>query len=452
MASVDGLVSGLNTSDIIKQLMQLERQPQVRLQTKQASVESAISALRNLNTKFMAIKTAAEKMTVGTGWQLATATTTDATRVSATAVAGAPQGSMTFTVDRLAAASAYLTSGHVTDRTAPGSVATANSSIWITKGAAGTPVEVPTGDGSLNAVVSAINKSGAGVSASVIQLTSGEYKLQLASTTTGADTAIKVEETVGGPAALTSMGTMDLKVPGQDAQLTVLGQVVTRASNTVSDLLQGVTLTLAKADPATEVTVAVKSDTEALASQVQGLVDAVNAARSDIKALTTYNLETKAKGKLYGDHAVRSLNDRLGTAVVGDGTTSAGIAGVSVARDGTVTFDKTKFLKALADDPVSVEKTLGAGGVAGRLQALADGVSRSKTAEGGPGLIAGSISSREGQVTSLRANIKSWDNRLELRERTLMRQYAALETALGASQQQGQWLAGQIAGLPSWGG
>ena len=44
MASVDGLVSGLDTTTIISQLMQLERQPQSRLKTKQATVESAIGA------------------------------------------------------------------------------------------------------------------------------------------------------------------------------------------------------------------------------------------------------------------------------------------------------------------------------------------------------------------------------------------------------------------------
>ena len=43
MASVDGLASGLNTTDIINQLMQLERQPQIRLQNRQQASESAIT-------------------------------------------------------------------------------------------------------------------------------------------------------------------------------------------------------------------------------------------------------------------------------------------------------------------------------------------------------------------------------------------------------------------------
>ena len=201
-----------------------------------------------------------------------------------------------------------------------------------------------------------------------------------------------------------------------------------------------------------------------MAAQVTALVETINAARGDIRALTSYNLETKSKGKLYGDATVRGLRDRLAAAVVGNGTSSAGLAGVSVTRDGTVTFDKAKFLKALADDPVKVEQALGGtvtattadgrtvqNGLAARIAAVAEGASRGAASVDGPGLLQSSITSRERQVSSLRQNISDWDERLKLRQTTLQRQYAALETALGASQRQGQWLAGQIAGLPGWG-
>jgi flagellar hook-associated protein 2 len=456
MASIDGLISGLNTSTIIKQLMQLERQPQVRLQAKQTTVESAISALRDLNTKFLSIKTAAAKLSTSAGWQLATATSSDTSRVAVSATAGAPQGSLSFHVQQLAAASTYLSAGSVASTADV--VTTADSKLTITKGAGGTPVEIDTGDGSLGAVVKAINGSGAGVTATAIQLTTGEYRLQLSSTTTGADTGITIKDAGGGDPFATTLGNLDVLVAGANAQLDVGGNLVERSTNTINDLLSGVTLTVAKADKRNAdgtfadppVTIEVKGDSQAMAAQVAALVDAVNLARSDIKAATHYNLETKNKGKLYGDATIRALRDQLGSAVVGDGSSSAGLAGVSVSRDGTVVFDKEKFLKALADDPAAVENSLGASGLAGRLDAIATRASSSKTSAEGPGLIANAITSRESQVASLKTNISSWDNRLELRERTLQRQYAALEKALGASQSQGQWLAGQIAGLPRW--
>jgi flagellar hook-associated protein 2 len=455
MASVDGLISGLNTTDIIRQLMQLERQPQVRLQTKKATVESAIGALRNLNTKFLAITTAAAKMTEPQGWTLATAASSDPAKVSVTATAAASPGSLSFNVKQLASAASYLSSGSVASTST--AVAEANSTLYLTK-ADGTTTEIATGDGSLAAVMKAVNASGAGVSATAVQLTPGEYSLKLESTTTGAKTGFTVGLTPGADDAFTAtLGTMNALVEPKDAELMVGGSLVTRSSNTISDLLSGVTLTLAKADTLNAdgtfveapTTIDVKADTEKVAAQVAALVEAVNVASADIKAVTGYNVEAGNKGKLYGDAGVRGLRDRLTGSITGTGTA---VAGVSIDRNGVVTFDKEKFLEALDADPAAVQAALGNDGLAGRLHAVADGASRSKTAAEGPGLIANSITSRERQVTSLKSNISSWDNRLELRERTLQRQYAALEKALGASQSQGQWLAGQIAGLPSWGG
>ncbi len=457
MASVDGLISGLNTSDIIKQLMQLERQPQVRLKTKQASVESSIGALRNLNTKFLAITSAAAKLTDPKGWQLATATSSDPAKVAVTATAGAAQGSLSFNVKQLAAAGSYLSEKAVSSLTDPTvTVTAANSTIYLKKGD-GADVAIATGDGTLGAVMKAINDAGAGVSATAVQVTAGQYSLKLESTTTGLNTGITVGLSPGANDAFTAaLGTMKTLVPPANAELSINGTLVTRASNTISDLMTGVTLTISKADTLqadgvtfveAPTTIDVKADRDGVAAQVAALVDAVNAANSDIKAVTGYNVETGNKGKLYGDAGVRGLRDRLTGGVTGTGTA---VAGVSLDRNGVMSFDKDKFLKALDADPAAVQTALGADGLAGRMHAIADAASRSKTDADGPGLIASSITSRESQVRSLKSNISSWDSRLELRERSLQRQYAALEKALGASQSQGQWLAGQIAGLPSW--
>ncbi len=458
MASVDGLISGLNTSDIISQLMQLERQPQARLQTKQSNVESGISALRGLNTKFLAVATAADKLRTDKGWQLTTATSSDAARVTVASTAGAAQGQLSFNVAKLATASSSRSTGAWADATS--AVLAPGTKIFLAKGG-GAATEVDVGDGSLSAIAAAINRSAAGVGATVVRLGDGQVKLSLQSSSTGGSKAITVRDSATGgvdPFASTALGAVATVSAGQDAELEVFGQVVTRSSNTISDLLPGVTLTLAKADTRNAdgtwaqppATIDVKSDPEGLATQVAGLVEAINAAKSEVGRLTSYDLETKRKGQLYGANDVRSLRDRLSSAVIGDGSVSAGVSGVSVARDGTVSFDRTKFLAAVAKDPAGVQQTLGKDGLAGRLYDLGDGASRSKTAEAGPGLIASAVSSREAQVLDLKTNISSWDARLSLREKSLKRQYAGLETALGAAKTQGDWLSGQLAGLPKW--
>ena len=478
MPAIDGLSSGLDTTSIINQLMALERVPQQRLQTKQTAAESSITSLRTLNTKYLALLSAADKLgarlpgaTVPTPpppseWLLTSASSSDSTRVAATATAGAPAGGLVFNVKQLATAGSALSgtlagSGAVLAETGGVPVTT----LTLQKGSDATKaVTISTAGGTLAETVAAINAAKAGVTASMVQktpavgATPAEYLLQLTSTTTGADSAVSLK------AGTTELMTTTI-VPARDAQIDIGGgTLVSRASNTMSDVLEGVTLTLSKADtprvdgngvPFTPpqyaeppTTVTVKKDVDGIAARVQALVDAANAARTEAKSLTAMDPTTKAKGRLYGDSSVRSLVDQVSSAVSG-GTSGPAVAGVTIARDGTISFDKAKFLTALAADPAKVEAALGKDGLAGRLHRLADSASRSESAVGGPGLITTAIKGRESQIETLKDGIQSWDARLAMKQKTLERQYTALETALSKAKSQGQWLAGQLANLPS---
>ncbi len=470
MASIDGLSSGLDTTNIIKQLMQLERQPQARLQTRQSTAESSILALRTLNSKFLAIGTAtaafgaqlpsATAPAGTTDFELTKATSSDAARASVAAVPGAAAGSLRFNVEQLAQASSYVVDGTFAGQTAK--VSTAGNDFVLIKGEGGDSIHISTAGGTLAETVAAINRSGAGVAATTVQVRPGEYQLQLTSTTTGADTAIELFDANGDPLSLTRTQ------EGKNARIVLAGGIeVERPINTLSDVLDGVTLTLAKADtiltprqdgpPPVAATfveaplsVTVAKDTDGIVAKVQALVDAINAARTEAKSLTAFDPATKAKGRLHGDSAVRSLVDRVRTTVSGD-TDGPALAGITVTRDGTVELDKTKLIAALEKDPVAVEAALGRDGLAGRLHELADSVTRGTGAADGPGLLTNAITSRERQVERFQDDIAQWDVRLALKEKTLQRTYTALETALGRARSQGQWLAGQLASLPGSG-
>jgi flagellar hook-associated protein 2 len=450
MAAVDGLVSGLNTADIIGQLMQLERQPQNRLRTQSNVAQRTIDAYRGVNALFLQVKTAAEALTSGTAWSLSKVTSSAPTSVTSAAAAGAAAGRLTFTVDRLAAGGVSASAGTVTGTSTV--VATPGSTIRLTKGASSTTV--PVGDGTLSGVVKAINAAGAGVTATAVEVSPGQHKLQLSSTTTGATTSLSLDDGSGGnPFAASTLGAVQQVAAGQDALLQVGGAggyTVTRASNTISDLMPGVTLTLTKADPLAPVTVEVAADPAATADAVSKLVDAVNAALADIRKHTAYDAATKRSALLTGDGLLRGLQQRLAGAA-----STGGVAGVSVTREGTLTFDRTRFLAQLERDPVATRSALGgttaAPGVAERLRAVADQATRSAAAAGGAGLLTSAIKSHEDEIRGLSSSIASWDARLTLREAKLKKQFGALEVALGKTQQQGQWLAGQIAGLPRMG-
>ena len=101
--SVSGLVSGLDTTSIISQLMQLESQPQQALKTKQTATQNLITALQSLNTKVSSLGDAATRGAKASSWQALTASSSDSS-VTATASSTGQPTSLTFRVDQTAQA------------------------------------------------------------------------------------------------------------------------------------------------------------------------------------------------------------------------------------------------------------------------------------------------------------------------------------------------------------
>lgn len=455
--AVDGLISGLQTSDLISKMMDIERAPQQLLQQQQTVLQKAISAFQSLNTKFSSLAAAAaaitgDSLSPNTSWKAVTATSSDPTRVAVSAQPGAAAASLTFTVNRLASAATTFSSGTTAATT---NVVTSATSLTLTKNGTSTTVSLTTG--TLDDVVKAVNGANAGVTAAAVQVSPGAYKLQLTSTTTGAGDGkgITLTDSAGAaPFTGSSLGALSVNA-GTDSQIYVgpagSGYTVSRPSNTISDLIPGATLTLLKADPATSTTVTLAADPNAAADAVSKMVDAVNSIFGQIKLDASYNQTTKVAGAFTGDPLTRTLQQQLASAatnsVAGNALGSPGLAGVSISRDGTLTFDKQKFLAAYAKDPASVQAVLGAGttaspGVAGRLAAIAKSATDITT-----GSVTLAIRNRQNQVSDLGKQIDAWDTRLALKQKTLQSQFTAMETALGNMKSQSNWLAGQIAGL-----
>src|SRR5258708_13935069 len=96
--SVDGLISGLNTSDIISKLMQIERQPQDALKRQLATLNSRITAYQSINTKVSSLNDAANALSTATGGSVWAATSTVPTAATASPTSPAVGGSLTFTI------------------------------------------------------------------------------------------------------------------------------------------------------------------------------------------------------------------------------------------------------------------------------------------------------------------------------------------------------------------
>jgi len=109
MSSVDGLVTGLNTTSIISQLMDVERIPQNQLKVKQATAKAEGSVLSGIRSRYDAVKTAAQKLKTSADWgKLSATSTSDLVAVSADT--GSLTGAVSFTVtQRASAKSVYST-------------------------------------------------------------------------------------------------------------------------------------------------------------------------------------------------------------------------------------------------------------------------------------------------------------------------------------------------------
>ena len=452
MSSVDGLVSGMNTTDIIRQLMQLERQPVVRLQSAKATADKAITALQGLNTRFAALVDLAKKLNTAGGWSRATATSSQPDALGVTVSDGATPTSLSFTVKSLAAAhQLYSTQTYASDTTLAADPAKPITIGYTDTAGAAASLEITSHDGTLAGIASAVNAdANSPVAARVVKTSeTGDFRLEFTARRTGATSAFTVSGIAQGAnpdmafTTATQASNAEILLGSSGTPMSV-----TSSTNTITGVAAGVTLSLKKADPSTVVTVDVARDAAAISTDVEKLVAAANEILGEIKTLTAQDPVTKKSGVLRGNTVLRQLQSDILQAVAGAvGTTSAGSVGLELTRNGTLTFDKTKFDAAYAADPAATAAVFnganGGVGVSQRLVAIGERATAFST-----GTLTQLIDTRRTDVKRIDDSIATWDVKLAAREARFRKQFAALERALGSAQQQGNWLSSQIASLP----
>jgi flagellar hook-associated protein 2 len=160
-------------------------------------------------------------------------------------------------------------------------------------------------------------------------------------------------------AVATALASTTAIATAKDARIEIGdGVVITRSTNTVDDLYDGVTLTLKQADAAQTITLGVDKDVDDLAAKVKSWVDAVNATLASIDSQSAYDATTKVGGPLMGDSAVRTVRTQLMSALTT--TASSGPLrvlsqiGLTIARNGRVQLDEAQLNKAIAEQTDAV--------------------------------------------------------------------------------------------------
>ncbi len=454
MATIDGLISGLDTTALIDSLITLQAGSQSLLKSKQTTASSLVTALQSLNTKVSSLAEHATKAAKAQSWEAVTASSSG-TGVTASATDGAQPGVLTLRVGAVAASQSSLLELPAAD-----DYGTATPTFTITRN--GQTTSVTASSTSVADVVAAFNTSGSGVRATAIKVPEldGEgnptgattYRVQLTGTETGTENAFTVaRSTVGGTAPVA----LEQIRAASDASVTIFAgtsaaRTLTSASNTFEGLMSGVDVTVSAvtASDAPDVTLTVTADKSALRALASGLVSNLGAILGDITSRTASTTTTASdggsvvKGGLFsGDSTIRNLQQTLlsqASAPV-DGVSPSDV-GIVIGKNGTFTFDAEKFDAALAADPARVQRIVST--VAERLAGTATTASTP-----GTGTLSLTIESQQALVKDLGDRIADWDDRLAARRLSLERVYAALETSMANLQSQSSYLSSQIAAL-----
>ncbi|MCU1636141.1 MAG: flagellar hook-associated protein [Cryobacterium sp.] len=440
--AIDGLVSGLDTTSLINSLMQIEGNPQTLLKNKVFDSQTYVTALRALNTKVASLAELTTKMATAGSLDLYSATSSSPT-VTVTTASGASAGQLAFVVDRLAQAQKSVSAAMVSWPDSP--------PVLTIVGSDGVATEVTASSTSLSDVVTAVNRAGAGVVATLVSIGGGESRIQF----TAADTGVAGSFTVyQGSGTATPLPVTQIQ-GAQDAALTLwagtaAAATITSPRNTFDNLLPGVSATVS-AVSAESITVSVAQDDQRIGKLAGELVSALSdifaliAAKSAVATGADSTGTTRTTGGPFtGESTVRDVNRQiLDAATLPVNGRSPSEIGISITKTGTVTFDAEKFGSALAKDPAATRGMLQE--VASRVAAAATSVSDKYE-----GQLSRKIASQDSAVRELGLQIDDWDRRLESRRATLERTYSALEVRLNSLNTQQGWLTSQLASLPTW--
>ncbi|UFM68029.1 flagellar filament capping protein FliD [Leclercia adecarboxylata] len=377
MATISNLGVGMpGLSDLYDKLQAAEETKLTAIATQKTKYDAQITGYGKLQSALTTLQTAAAKLAKTDTWNSTSVSSTN-TAFAATTSTNANVGEFTINVNKIAKGQVLTTAPGTIDSNTKqlGETTGTNRTITITQaGADSKPLTVTLADGetSLNGIAKAINAANGNVSASIVKADNGDYRLMLSSKTTGTDSDMTV--TVTGDDTLNAViGSAALKeqVKSQNAVINVNGIDIIRQSNTVTDALPGVTLTL-KAPSTADETLSVKRSTDDNKKAVTEWVTAYNALQSTITSLTKYEppatgatSQNSSNGVLMGDSTIRGVQSDLRALLTNVQTGSYAImAQLGITQDpvkgadgtfGNLKIDDKKLTQALTDNPAGVQ-------------------------------------------------------------------------------------------------
>ena len=351
-AGTSGFGQGINVQQFVQYALANQQANITALQNQQTSLNTQSAEITKISTDLSNLDNAVFALNDPLGiLSSQVATSSNSAVVNATASSTATAGSHSIIVNSLATTSSYYT-GALTTTTS--TITAGTFQVQVGSNAAAT-VTVNSTNNTLSQLAATINNQNIGVSASVIQDSNG-YRLALVSTASGAPGDITVSGNTTGLSFTKA-------ITGTNASLVVDGIPISSASNTVSNVISGVTLSLGSPSPATPVTVNVSPDTTQATSAINNLVSAYNTVITEINSQFNVASDGSGGGPLESDNSLRDVQAQLLGALSYSVPGNSGIVnlasiGVNFNNDGTLSVDSSALNSALSSNFSAVQNLL----------------------------------------------------------------------------------------------
>jgi flagellar hook-associated protein 2 len=414
--------SGIDVTSVVNQILDAERGPETVWKSQQTSLTLQSAALTSINSSLSSLEDKVNALKDLSGVLANKSATSSQTGIlTASAQSSAVPGSHTVIVSNLATiSSAY------TDPVATSSTPLAHGSISIQVGQGqAAQITVDDTNDTLDNLASDINSQNIGVTASVINDASGA-RLALVSQTSGAPGDLTITGNIAGL-------NFHKSVTGTNAVLSIDGVPISSVSNTVSNVLPGVTLNLVSASPGTPVQLSVAPDTAGVKQAVNDFVASYNMVINAINAQFTFDPATNTAGSLAGNSSLRFLQTDLLLDVTyslpGDNTIdSLRSLGVNMADDGTLSVDDAKLTDAVNNHFAEVQNFFQA---ANSYSFGANfGADLTKLTDTTDGIINVNLAENKSTQAMLTQQINDLEDRLAVQQKTLIAQYSAVDAML----------------------
>lgn len=360
-----GIGSGLDVNSIVSSLMAIEQKPLTAVTTQKTAYQTQISAYGTMTSALSSFQTAVHALSTASSFNAQTVTSGSPSVFTATANGSSTIGNYAVTVNQLAASQKLASAGfaNVTDVVGTGTLTiafgtyTAGTNTFTANAAkANVSIPITAANNTLAGVRDSINASNSPVSATIVN-NGTTNQLVITSKDTGEVNSLQISglPQLAYDPTVTTGNTMNQLQTAKNALLNIDGIAVTKASNTITDAISGVTLNLLSVSSGgVSANLGVASNQSAVQTSVSAFVDAYNKLDTTMRSLTKFDPTGVASGVLLGDATARTAINQI-KSVMTQAISSSGTLntlsqiGVSFQATGQLALDSTKLTSALTN-------------------------------------------------------------------------------------------------------